>query len=1149
MKKILASTIAACSFFACDANDLVWQLGTRDGANKEFAILYHSWEYGRAPKLATDPNMDHKTMTYRYTVAENKKIANPQMPSAISSRWARMMMPAKEVVTGLEISWNEKEAGNRKISFTLSGYSCYFPNLKGITLTSPDGHVKDFGIPQKAVHKNAGLILDSVFAVKPGKNTLRLEINTSSKMYRIYFDAIKLEKTNQTPKFETILRFSPDQFAGVYHPGMKGRMNIQVLNSVSGTVKYSISDYYGKIVKQGNTDYKNGKGVIDLFCGERGWYQVKTSVGGKNFTTAYVVTEPVKKEFIPDSRFGCHAIAGSVRDGNSDVEFIDIENAKMKKAYLGGARKVRIHAYQWHDMEPEKGKYKFESLHRKMEQAKLYKFHVLLNVWGTPLWASQSQDKKLHVTGTCKGKTYPPKDWQDWRNFVPVLMNEAKKAGIHAVEFGNEPGFQSAFWGTGSAKDYAEYLKIAYEESKKTAPDIEILSGAPLTVDFFEEFMKKNDNKPYFDTMSVHYLRNQNPDSTVTKQWRASVDKYGKNIPLVNSEESEYRNSDPVKFANDVVKLHIREAKNGVACTYAFQIFQDFGNYTPDYYSFFGLEDVPHPGFAAYRTMTHRLEHAKYVADLSIRNCEIYLFDRKGIPVIAFWGKDGAKFSLPQGSTQFTLIDMMDREQQISGNEFTASAEPKFIEGGNLQSLKNWAAVIKQLPKGFSVKPGERAIRTNPVTAPNVLAALELPQQWERDIRNGRFSFKVPHNALYGRYEGAFIIKCGNYTGKHYFEIDVRNTQNNNLINNGNFEQKTAWWFNLGKKDKSEVQPGIGRNNSSGVMIKGGLFFGPVNRFKVSKGEKYLLAADIRGTGRIGGVISIMNADKKRIYPKKDGINAFRFTADKEWKTVYEVINISQDDAALMSVNFLANHAKKDGVLYLDNVRLVRLDIETSVAAALYTGTVKKASSPVKIDGELNEWASTPIIWGENNKVVIPVKKNIKWNGEKDLSAKCQIMQDNKYLYLSFTVNDDIDVPGKNEVMNQWSNDSIQFAFNPENKYGTNFTEFLVCRDKSGKPAVFKYKNFWTPEIPTDITRYGIVPDIKTAIIRKNDVTFYEIAIPWNQVYPLNVNQESFGFSWVVNDNDGNGRKYLEWSSGIAGRKNSENFGIIRKGK
>lgn len=1131
---------------ACEAEELVWQLGTADGNHSEFAIPYNSWEYGRALKLAKDPAMNHKTMTYHYNLPNNVVIPNPVLPAGISSAWIRSHMPAKEVVTGLEISWNETEAGNRKVSFVLSGYSCYFPDLNGITLSLPDGHVRDFGIPVNYVRKNAGIALKSVFAVKPGKNTLKLGISTTSKMYRIWFDFIKLEKTEEMQKFETLLRFIPEQFAGIYHPGMKSRMNLHVLNSKDGTVKYSITDYYGKKVKNGTAEYRNGKGMIELFNGLRGWYQLKVIADGKIFVTAYAVTEPVKNEFIPDSRFGCHAISGSELNGNPEVHWLENDLGAVKKAFLGGARKIRIHGYQWHDMEPKKGKYRFESLRKKTELAKPYRFYILLDVFGTPFWASSSQNRKFTVSGQQYGKMYPPKNWQDWRNFLPVLLKEVKQLGINAIEFGNEPGFVSAFWPNGSAKDYAEFLKIAYEESKKVAPEIEILSGAPLTVDFFEAFMKENGNKPYFDTMSVHYLRNQDSSSFLSRQWRTSLNRYGENIPLVNSEESGYSGKDPVKFAEDVVKLHVREAKNGIKCTYGFRFFQYYGNYKPRYYSCFALENVPKPGFAAYRTMTHRLEHAEYVADLSNADCEIYLFDRKGVPVIVFWGKEGSRFSLPLKKNDFTLIDLMDREHEVSGGQFEASKEPRFIEGGDIRLLKEWSMIVKDLPKRFSIKPGDAKTYTISVSSPNRLTALELPNHWKGSVLNGRISIRLPKNASFGRYNGFFVIEFRGRTEKYPFIIDVRGEQNGDLIKNGNFERGPWKWFNLGKTEKSEIQDGIGRNGSKGLRIKGTFFFGPTNRVKVRKGEKYLLAADIRGTGRIGGVIVILDADKKRIYPKKEGINSFRFSSEPEWKTVYELIEISQDNADQMRINFLANYAMKEGELYLDNIRLIRLDMETSIASVLYTGEIQNASSSLVIDGVLNEWRSVPRISGEHSGIRIPNRSNTRWNGAKDLSAYCQLMRDSRYLYLAFTVMDDVDILGKNDLARQWENDSLQCAINPENGYSSNFMEFLICRDESGKPFVFKYKDFWTPEILTNVIRRGVVPDAEIAVIRKDGVTVYEIAIPWNQVYPLKSNQKSFGFSWLVNDNDGNGRKYLEWSSGISGKKNSKFFGIIR---
>jgi len=625
-------TVCLQPLWGADSGALVWRLGKTDGSNAEFRVPYRPWEYGREPRLARDPNMDHKTMTYRYTVPENGVVASPDMIAGLSTRSVRRFMPYDEVATGAEIVWDEKEAGTRELDIALSGFTCYAPGLKGITVTFPNGREKVFELPVKSVSKNAKKVLSAVFHVKPGRNVLTIRISTAYKLYRIWFDSLTLRKTGKTPRFEPLLRMTPDAFSGISHPGKPGTMTLHDPNTPSGTVRYTITDFHGKKTGSGEVALKDGSGKIELPAGKTGWFRVTAKVGGKTFESAYVVTEPVTPERIPDSRFGCHAINGATNTVNPKICWKEAEREKLHRAFLGGARNVRIHAFRWGDMEPKKGDYRFDQLEERVKAAAPYQFEILLNVHSTPMWASSSQNKKLTVVGSAKALSYPPKDWKDWEDFVRALMPEVKKLGISGVEIGNEPGYSSAFWGNGSPEDFARYLKTAYLTAKKIDPECKILSGAPLSVDFFEAVMKANDRKPYFDVMSVHYLRDQQRDSSKPRQWRDSLDRFAPGIPIVNTEESEYRNSNPGKAAVDLVKLYTREAKNGIGCTYAFQLFQDFGGYKPIYYGCFDPDGTPLPGFAAYRAMTHRLEHAKFVADLSTPEYEAYLFERKGTP-------------------------------------------------------------------------------------------------------------------------------------------------------------------------------------------------------------------------------------------------------------------------------------------------------------------------------------------------------------------------------------------------------------------------------------------------------------------------------------------------------------------------------------
>ena len=69
------------------------------------------------------------------------------------------------------------------------------------------------------------------------------------------------------------------------------------------------------------------------------------------------------------------------------------------------------------------------------------------------------------------------------------------------------------------------------------------------------------------------------------------------------------------------------------------------------------------------------------------------------------------------------------------------------------------------------------------------------------------------------------------------------------------------------------------------------------------------------------------------------------------------------------------------------------------------------------------------------------------------------------------------------------------------------------------------------------------------AINRRGNQTIYEVAIPWEQILPTDVKPTegfSLGFSLLINDNDGTGRRgWIEFMSGIGVAKNPAFFGEL----
>lgn len=506
------------------------------------------------------------------------------------------------------------------------------------------------------------------------------------------------------------------------------KLKLQVFNADGGTAEYEVSDFNGKIIHRGKTPIRNGEAQVSLPSGQKGYFSVACRYGGASARTSYVVVEPVKAEFLPDSRFGCHALAG---DGYRIRRWPEREELKMHRAFLGGAKWARMHSLSWALREPKKGTYDWRGADERFALAEKYKMKILLAIGQTPRWSSPSRDMKLTVCGNYSYLYYPPQKYEDWAVFVTKLVQRYKDRVSH-FEIGNEPGYESAFWTCGSAPAFGKYLKTAYDAIKKVYPEATVYPGAPLNIDFLEEAVRSQGGAKMFDVLSIHYLRNEKRGSEKTAAWRSMLKKMGNDQLPVNSEDMGWiRAKDPRIIAANVVKVHIRDASQGVIRTFGFEMFDDNSSAN---YSFFDRKDNPLPQFPAYRTMTHRLERSKYIGNLSGAEYEAYLFDRQGTPVTVFWSDKGRKIHLPVGKDRATLVDLMDTERSVPAKngiaELPASEFPQYLEGGDGALLKTFAETIQLLPGHLILKKGEK--RSLPIRLPESCSKqrLQLPDGW-----------------------------------------------------------------------------------------------------------------------------------------------------------------------------------------------------------------------------------------------------------------------------------------------------------------------------------------------------------------------------------------------------------------------------------
>ena len=1126
---------------------IVWQLGKADGSYHDFKIYYHPWEYGSVRELIHHPAMDHRTLTFTYEIRENRRIENPDMPCGISTPYHVSNVGREETCSNLRIRWNEETDGFRQLLFRTADWDNWFNETNGIHVLLPGGGLFVAGLKNDRMSKSGNQSFSVRFPVVKGANVLEIRIVTNAKHYRLKFDYIQLSTAEKADRLPPVFIAQTDRFSAIAHPGDKMQLLIQGFNAADGKMPYRIEDYFGKEIEKGTVKFAGGRASISLPTVRKGWYRVRFEYGKSKSECSYVVLEPVKKEYVERSRFGCHAFAGDF--AARIVDRTALAERKMRRAFLGGAKWARWHWVSWSLREPQKGNFCWDYLKEQLAIAEKYRIYPMLNVFMTPDWASSTpKDPEMLRSGCRKRNMVPPRDWNEWKRFLTALVKFCGPS-VKLYELGNEPGYSSVYWHIGSVEKYAEFLKYGYAGVKEGNPDALVLPGAPLTAQFLEEVIRKNGGKAYFDILSVHYQMNQKRGSKVFAGFDAAVKRtLGHSVRTVNSEDMGWNYSPRMERAKVVPKLYVRDAASGIEKTFGFAMFENSPQ--PDgYWPFFTLKGFPNPEYAAYRTMTHHLEYADYAGNLSGADYEAYLFDRKGTPVLVLWTNGKCRVRLDLKSPHVHCFDLMDRGRELHSPdgtyELALSDAPVFLIGGDLTFLKSMVAVRQSLPHTILGSGKSPEMKTFALPSEFQLDKVTLPKGWSYRIAEGAVILTPDPRALNGVYACAWNISGKGYRFELPFLYELSEGGiGENLVRNGDFEKKFAFWWTSQKK-KLSVVPG-GMDGALCLKITGGLFWGQASGFAVRPGDRYLLSYDLKGEGgSLGVVYTIYDGKKKKLFPKREGINALSIKGSSGWKRYSEIIEIHENQAAEMKIALLANYRKteKNATIWVDNVRVVRLTDKISPAKALYRGEFLLTEKPPKVDGDLREWTDVPaMILKEDVQVV---RKTCKvWNGPQDLSAKMQVMMDSANLYLAVTVNDDqIALPEKS-LEASWKTDSVQIGIDPYCE-GREMHQLLLARDENGRLKVWKHRNFFTPEIPMDLTRLGELKDAEGVFRPVEGGAVYEVRIPLRQLYPLNVKMRQIGFSWLVNDNDGNGRKYIQWSAGIGEKQFADLYGLL----
>lgn len=190
-----------------------------------------------------------------------------------------------------------------------------------------------------------------------------------------------------------------------------------------------------------------------------------------------------------------------------------------------------------------------------------------------------------------------------------------------------------------------------------------------------------------------------------------------------------------------------------------------------------------------------------------------------------------------------------------------------------------------------------------------------------------------------------------------------------------------------------------------------------------------------------------------------------------------------------------------------------------------------------KIDGDASDWKSARFIYLDTPDKAVGLVPYMDWN----LSARVATKWDEDNFYFLGIVKDNaFSQPHAGSTI--WEGDSFQIALDvrpagdsKEDAAGQYL--FGLAQTKKGSLA-------WSWPVA------GRREDRDASEIRfafsspEKDVYVYEAAIPKNLLAPLLMKEGSqFGFSLLLNDNDGGGRRgWLEWTSGIGTGFNPSHF-------
>ncbi|QHW29837.1 hypothetical protein GZH47_02635 [Paenibacillus rhizovicinus] len=677
------------------------------------------------------------------------------------------------------------------------------------------------------------------------------------------------------------------------------------------------------------------------------------------------------------------------------------------------------------------------------------------------------------------------------------------------MEVGNE--YNSG----GSAAEYFKFLKLAYAAVKSVAPDMKVVAGVAFQYD--ANWLKQLIDLgacDYADAISFHVYSNNNPENEGLvgnfQDLRDYIQGKGitKNIDLLLTEtgyatqETGYGGLPESTSAAYAAQLYVTTLANNdlIKKIYWYDFMNDGTD--PTFYETNGgivrSDLTAKPSFVAFNAASDLLAGAAFVESYNTldSNIRIYKFHQAAAnkDILVLWAnKNSQAINLNLGGSPLSVADLFGNQQQydtIGGAvTLTASEQPIYIEGSFAQAptLGSTPAFSADTPK-ISVAPGDAASIhiTRTAGAENLSGtyAVELPAGWEL-TSGGQFGA--------GQTTDTLTFTAPETTDHATGEIRIYPTSES-----GNLYAKLKVETQMSEPSKVEMSPQV---NDAGTGY-----------------DLSVKITNLSNKGTLsGGTVTILQPESMA------GSAAFDTIAPN---SVGEV----RFDAPTLDI-YAPTNVK---------LRIDRNDGSSQVIERNLTSlTSVKAEAPIDIDGVIDagEWNHAQSFQLNDAS---QVKLMTDWGGTDDLSATAYTKWDANYLYLAVSVTDNTDynpyAPGLS-----WQGDGIQFTIDPGRAQGPGTIKssengFALNTDTG---VIMKSGGYGAGNLENSLAE----------IKRDGNRTNYELAIKWTDILPAGMTAASgtnVGFSFLVNDNDGAGRRgWMEYMSGIGFSKDPNLYGDL----